>query len=127
MLLIVAAILHIIAVAHADLTLLSCNASTGIVVNVIISTRFLGERFDPRLDLYGLTLIGMGCTLIVILSNKEKQELTLAQLLELLISIKSICYLCLAAIIVQSARMVTSFYVTYLRRFEKDCLKWDAT
>ena len=84
--LIVAAILHIIAVAHADLTLLSCNASTGIIANVFIATRFLGERFDPMYDLPGLALIGIGCTMIIFLSNKEKQELSLNQIIELLLS-----------------------------------------
>lgn len=77
MLMIVAALLHILALAFADLTLLSCNACTGIIANVVISTRYLGERFDPKFDLAGLSLIGVGCTLIVLLSNKEKQELTL--------------------------------------------------
>ena len=83
---VVAAVLHIIAVAHADLTLLSCNAATGIIANVFIATRFLGEHFDPMYDLPGLALIGIGCTMIIVLSNKEKQELSLNQIIELLLS-----------------------------------------
>lgn len=71
-LLIAAIPLHIAALAYADLTLLSVNASTGILANVIISTIFLDERFNPRYDIPGLALIAIGCTMIVILSNKQK-------------------------------------------------------
>jgi len=75
-LLVVAALLHAFALAHADLTLLSCNALIGIIFNVVISTRYLGESFNPRLDLPGLSLIGFGCTVIVLLSNKEKRDIS---------------------------------------------------
>ena len=69
-LLAVAAILHIWSLANADLTLLAVNASTGIIANIIISTRFLGDKFVPKFDLPGLILIGIGSTMIVLLSNK---------------------------------------------------------
>ena len=122
---IVAALLHTAALAHADLTLLSCNASTGIIANIIISTRFLGERFDPKYDTQGLLLISLGCTMIVLLSNKEKQELNLTQLVELLLSIQSILYLCLAVIMINLAKFATPVLLLKLRKFEKDCDTWD--
>ena len=70
--LVVGALLHIFAVANADLTLLSCNSAVGIIANGIISTRYLGERFDPFYDSVGLSLIAFGSTVIVLFSNKEK-------------------------------------------------------
>ena len=69
------------------MTLLSCNASTGIIANVVISTRFLGEKFDPRYDLIGLSLIALGCTVIVLLSNKEQIKFTKHDLIETLITV----------------------------------------
>ena len=79
-LLITAALIHGWAVNFADLTLLSVNASIGIIANAFIASRFLGERFDWWYDLQGLTLIAIGCTWIVTLSNKEKKELNFEEL-----------------------------------------------
>ena len=50
-LLIVAAIMHGWAVNHADLTLLSVNASIGIIANAVIASRYLNEKFDWKYDL----------------------------------------------------------------------------
>jgi uncharacterized membrane protein YidH (DUF202 family) len=122
---ILAALLHIAALAHADLTLLSCNASAGIVANVVISTRFLGEKFDRKYDTMGLLLIGIGVTGIVLLSNKEKQEFNMARLNELLTSTQSVVYLGLAVIIINSAKLAGPFFIEHLRYFEKDCVEWD--
>jgi len=122
---ILAALLHIAALAHADLTLLSCNASAGIVANVVISTRFLGEKFDRKYDTMGLLLIGTGVTGIVLLSNKEKQEFNMARLNELLTSTQSVVYLGLAVIIINSAKLAGPFFIEHLRYFEKDCVEWD--
>ena len=89
----IAALLHIWSLANADLTLLAVNASTGIIANIIISTRFLGDKFVLKYDLPGLILIGIGSTMIVLLSNKVNQKMTIDQLLNLIIGIKSIGYL----------------------------------
>ena len=89
----IAALLHIWSLANADLTLLAVNASTGIIANIIISTYFLGDKFVPKYDLPGLILIGIGSTMIVLLSNKVNQSMSIDQLLDLLVGIKSIGYL----------------------------------
>ena len=68
-----AAVLHVVALTYADLTLLAANAATCIIANVVISKNYLGEHFDHRFDTPGLFLIGVGCTMIIVLSNKEKQ------------------------------------------------------
>ena len=124
-LLVVAAILHIVALAHADITLLSCNASTSIVANVFISIKFLGERFDPKNDIPGLALIGIGCTMVVLLSNKESEELDLEKLVILLTSFQSMCYLGLIAVTINSSKYVLPQLLNYLRKFEHDCELYD--
>ena len=124
-LMVLAALLHIAALAHADLTLLSCNASAGIVANVFISTRFLGERFDPKYDTIGLLLISIGCTVIVLLSNKEKQDFNFGQLNELLTSTQSIVYFGLTVVVTNSAKLTGPYFIDCLRDFEVDCVVWD--
>ena len=97
--------LHIVALAYADLTLLSVNSSVGIVANVIISTSFLGERFNPRYDIPGLTLIAIGCTMIVLLSNKEKPLGDSTNIMEQITSIQSMCFFALAFIVISLAKV----------------------
>lgn len=104
----VAALLHIWSLANADLTLLAVNASTGIIANIIFSTKFLGDKFVPKYDLPGLILIGIGSTMIVLLSNKVNQSLTVEQLLDLLIGLKSIAYLILTAFVCYTAHCAMS-------------------
>ena len=88
-----AALLHIWSLANADLTLLAVNASTGIIANIIISTRFLGDKFVLKYDLPGLILIGIGSTMIFLLSNKVNQNMSIERLLDLLIGVKSLAYI----------------------------------
>jgi len=121
----VAAVLHIFALAHADLTLLSCNALMGSIANVLISTRYLGEKFDARYDFPGLMLLFGGCLLIVMLSNKEKSEVSLKELIELVCRIKSILYICLVQVVVMAAKYTKPLLEVKLRNFEKDCEQWE--
>ena len=106
----VAALIHIWALANADLTLLAVNASTGIIANIIISTRFLDDKFVPKYDLPGLILIGIGSTMIVLTSNKVNEKMSIDRLLDLLVGIKSIGYL------------VSTFFVCYMAHCAKNTL-----
>ena len=125
LLMIVGALLHVFALAHADLILLSCNALMGSIANVMISTKFLGERFDPRFDLPGLTLMLIGCMLIVMLSNKDAHEVSLMELVELVSSMQSICYLCSVMVVTKLAKHANSILEKSLRYFEQDCMRWE--
>lgn len=122
---ILAAVLHIVAIANANLTLLSVNSTGGIIANVVISTRFLGERYDPMYDTIGLLLIAIGSTMIVLLSTKEKQDLDLKQLIELLVSARSLLYFGFTVVVLNLGRIATPLLLTKVRAFEADCEKWD--
>lgn len=124
---ILAAVLHIVAIANADKTLLSCNSCVGIIANVLISTRYLGEKFDPKNDTVGLTLISIGSIVTVLLSNKEKQVLDLKQLVVLLTSAKSLAYFGTTVVVLNLGKLATPLLLTKVRAFEKDCEKWEKT
>ena len=46
-------------------------------------------------------------------------------MMELLFSIQSLCYLALAAIVVQSAKFAEKIMLRKVRQFEKACELWD--
>lgn len=121
---IVAAVLHVFALAHADLTLLSCNALMGSIANVLISTRYLGEQFNPRYDFPGLGLLFVGCLLIVMLSNKEKHEVSLKELTVLVTRVQSLLYFAAVQVVVMMAKYSGPALLVKLRNFEQDCEKW---
>ena len=117
---------HVIALRYDDLTLLSVNASTAIIANVLISIKFLGERFVPRYDIPGLGLICIGCSAIVILSNTEKSWRDREELFEWLLSPVSVMYLCSAIVVIIAANVIGEKPFKQLRQFEKDCDEADA-
>ena len=53
-----------------NMTLFSSFSAFAIVLNVYLSTKYLGERLVPKYDLTATTLIVIGSIIITILSNK---------------------------------------------------------
>ena len=62
---------HFVALPFCDLTLIACNASSAIIMNVWISSRFLGEKFVPKYDITAMLMVFFGTLIIILLSNKE--------------------------------------------------------
>jgi hypothetical protein len=63
---------HSLIVPFCDLTLLSCNAATAIIANMILSTQVLGEKFVWQYDMLAMTLIAFGSVTIVINAHTEQ-------------------------------------------------------
>ena len=63
---------HVVALPFCDLTLIACNDSLAVLMNVYISKRYLGEKFVPKYDITAVTLIGLGTLFVVLMSNKEQ-------------------------------------------------------
>ena len=63
---------HFLALPFCDLTLIACNSSSAVLMNVFISTRWLGEKFVPKYDVTAMVLVFLGTLVIVLLSNKEQ-------------------------------------------------------
>lgn len=68
--------LHMGILPYIDLTLMACNASTAIVANMILSTKYLDEVFSWKYDFTALVLIVIGSSMIVLSAHTEKVELT---------------------------------------------------
>ena len=62
---------HFIALPFADLTLIACNSSSAVLMNVWISNKYLGEKFICKYDVTAMCMVAMGTLVIIMLSNKE--------------------------------------------------------
>ena len=60
-----ATLLHMLVLAHLDLTLMACQVSTSILCNTALSVLYLGETFIWKYDFTALILISLGCVWIV--------------------------------------------------------------
>ena len=117
---------HFIALPFADLTLIACNSSSAVLMNVFISAKYLGEKFVPRYDITAMMLVFLGTLVIILLSNKEQQVFTTPDLLELLTSVKSIVYFSLTLFFMISIKCFMPSFLRKLKRFERDCEEFDA-
>ena len=61
-----------VAVTFCDLTLIACNAGSGIIFNIIIATKFLGEKSNAKYDITAVSCVAIGTLIIILLSNKEQ-------------------------------------------------------
>ena len=77
-------ICHALVLPHIDLTLISCNAATAIIVNMLLSIFILGEKFIPKYDLTAMLLITIGSVTIVIHANTEQVEFTAEEIRDML-------------------------------------------
>ena len=64
---------HFVALLYCDLTLIACNTSSAVIMNVFISWKWLGEKFVPKYDVTAISLVFAGTLFIVLLSNKDHQ------------------------------------------------------
>ena len=62
---------HFLTLPFADLTLIACNSSSAVLINMIISYKHLGEKFVPRYDITAMFLVAIGTLAIIMTSNKE--------------------------------------------------------
>ena len=67
---VVGALGHFFALPFCDLTLLACNSSSAILLNVFIAWKYLGEKFVPKYDLTAMSLVSCGTMVIILISNK---------------------------------------------------------
>lgn len=69
-------ICHATILPYIDLTLISCNAATAIIVNIILSIKILDEKFIPKYDLTAVILIIAGSMTIVLHAHTEQVDFT---------------------------------------------------
>ena len=116
---------HFVALPFADLTLISCNSSSAVLMNVYIANKYLGERFVPKYDLTAMAFVVAGTLTILLLSNKEQQIFTTPTILALLTTPRSLVYFGITVAGMISVPFWVPRMLKALRRFETACEKWD--
>lgn len=116
---------HLIALPFCDLTLIACNSSTAIIINVYISWKFLGEQFVPKYDISAMVLVFIGTLTIILISNKDQESFPLTKLLPLLCSLPSLAYFAVTMAGMISQRYWMPIFLRKIREFEADCETWD--
>ena len=117
---IISVVVHLCLLPFLDLTLVAGSACLGIIVAMILAIFVLGERFNWKYDLPGLTFIVVGSITIVLNANKEQQNFTAEEAVALLLSARALVFtvVCLSLIAINSC-MLRRFLVK-LRKFEAD-------
>ena len=100
-------VVHLCVLPFLDLTLVSGSACLGILVAMILAIFVLGERFNWKYDLPGLTFISAGCITIVLNANKVEQSFTGEEAVALLISPRALIFtvVCLSLIAINSCML----------------------
>ena len=112
---------HSLIVPFCDLTLLSCNAATAIIVNMLLSIHVLGEKFIWQYDLVAMFLIATGSVTIVINAHTEQVEFNAEEIHQLLIEPQCIIYLLFCIILITCEKCMMNAFYRRLREFEQDC------
>lgn len=113
-------VVHLCVLPFLDLTLVAGGACLGILVAMLLAIFILGERFNWKYDLLGLTFISVGCITIVLNANKVEQSFTGEEAVELILAPRALIFtvVCLSLIAINSC-MLKRFLVN-LRRFESE-------
>jgi len=77
---------HTSALPFCDLTLIACNSSSAILINMFISKKYLGEKFIAKYDVTAAGLVSLGTLAIILMSNKDQQTFPVDRLLAVLTS-----------------------------------------
>ena len=90
-----------------DLILVAGSACLGIIVAMILAICVLGERFNWKYDLPGLTFILVGCVTMIINANKVEQSFTGEEAVALLLSARALVFtvVCLSLIAINSCML----------------------
>ena len=106
---------HSVIVPFCDLTLLSCNAASAIIVNLLLSTRFLGETFVCRYDLTAMLLIATGSITIVINAHTEQVDFSAEEIRHLLLEPRTIIYLTICIILFACETCMLKYFYRRMR------------
>lgn len=110
---------------HLDLTLLSCNAATAIITNMILSTKVLGEQFIWQYDLTAMFFIALGTVTIVVQANTQPVTFSGEIIKSLLLTFRSMTYLIVCLVLFIADRMSLRRTLENLRKFEADAEAYD--
>ena len=67
----------------------------------------MGEKSSPKYDITAVLCVAAGTIIIILISNKEQQTLTVSGILELLLAFRSIVYFLATIFTMISVKIVT--------------------
>jgi hypothetical protein len=117
---------HFLALPFCDLTLIACNSSSAVLMNVWISWKYLGEKFKPKYDITAMTLVTIGTLFIIINANKEQQTFTTDEIISLMTTTGSIVYFTVTISLAIVAHICVPLLLRSLKTFEQDCEQFEA-
>lgn len=121
-----ASIIHVFVLPYLDLTLMACNASTAIIMNLVLSKKFLGEMFVWKYDCTALVLISAGCTTIVLNAHTSQTRYDREAVVDVLLSARTLIFFTGGLLYFISMLMMIKCYLAKLRLFERDVDFFDA-
>ena len=89
-------------------------------MNLILSKKFLGEKFVCKYDCTALILISAGCATIVLNANTSPVKYTPEESVDLLSSPRTLCFFAFGIIYFISMLLLIRCYLAKLRLFEND-------
>ena len=107
------------------MTLISCNAATAIIVNMILSTKVLGEQFVWKYDLTAMFFIAIGTITIVLQANTQPVVFSGELIKDLLLTARTMFYLSICIVLFIADRFTLSRTLNQLRRFEVNAEAFD--
>jgi len=116
----IASVMHVFILPFIDLTLMACNASTGIITSMILSTQFLDEFWTWKYDFTAAFFIILGSTSIVLNAHTEKVSYTMMESWEVMTSARTIFFALGIATLHVANYFGLQCYLKALRRFEVD-------
>ena len=123
-LLTISGLIHSAVLPFADLVLLSTMTAYGILFSTILSIRFLKEKFICKYDLPSFTLIIIGCTIIVALSNQEETEYSPERIKKLLKSTQYVVFIIVYFTLAISTAFIWNWVMTHVIRFNQKSNDW---
>ena len=116
--------IHGAVLPFADLVLLSTITAAGIVFSTLLSVKFLKEKFICKYDLPSFTLIIIGCTIIVALSNQEETEYSPERIKKLLKSTQYVVFIIVYFTLAISTAFIWNWVMTHVIRFNQKSNDW---
>ena len=116
---------HGLVLPFVDLTLLACNAATAIIVNMLLSTYILGEKFIWKYDLTAMLLIASGSIIIATQAHTDQVNFTPQEIHDLLVKADTIIYLFICIALFLGEGPMLKYFYRRLREFEADALSYE--
>ena len=125
MLLTLHVVMQAITLPFLDMTLIACNCATATIVNMVLSTQILKEKFIWKYDLTAMSLIALGCVMIAVNANTDQVSYNGEQIAELILSPSTIIFGSVGLVMLLCESCMLSSFLDRVRTFEQEALAYE--